>query len=142
MPREPDDASMETPIRLLVIDDEVRVRRGLVMRLRSEPEIEVVGDCETQVAPSWARRLQPGLVLMDLGRDAHEAGAAVARLRAAAPCARIVVLAVREDAQAAASAVAAGAQAVVGATEGSERLVEIIRAVAGVRLANGREEPP
>lgn len=64
-------------IRLLVVDDHVVVRKGLMAILETEPGIEVVGEAgDGNEAVEKACALQPDVVLMDLvmpGMDGIEA---------------------------------------------------------------------
>jgi len=58
---------MSEPIRILIVDDHVVVRKGLAMVLRLEPDIEVVGEAENgRVGLEAARSLLPEIVLVDL----------------------------------------------------------------------------
>ncbi|MEE4592531.1 response regulator transcription factor [Streptomyces sp. DSM 41524] len=58
---------MTEPIRVLVCDDQVLVRTGLVTIIDAQPDLEVVGECEDgQTAVDLAGRLHPDVVVMDV----------------------------------------------------------------------------
>jgi DNA-binding NarL/FixJ family response regulator len=56
-----------TPIRVLVCDDQMLIRTGLVTIIDAQPDLEVVGECgDGQTAVELAGRLQPDVVVMDI----------------------------------------------------------------------------
>jgi two-component system LytT family response regulator len=55
------------PIRALIIDDEPLARRGIRRLLKSEPDVEVVGECgDGETAIVAIREQQPDLVFLDV----------------------------------------------------------------------------
>ena len=119
-------------IRLLVVDDEARVRQGLRMRLASEPDLEIVGEAgDGPAALHLALELRPDVVLMDLLMPGMDGIRVTRMLQAAVPASRIVAFSVREDVTTRRAAASAGAAAFVGKQEGPELLLAAIRDTAG-----------
>jgi DNA-binding NarL/FixJ family response regulator len=123
---------MDSPIRLLLVDDEARVRQGLRMCMAGEPDFDVVGEAEEgERAVALASQLRPDVVVIDLrmlGVDGIEATRVLAETE---PSTRVVVLSLQDDAGTRREAIASGAAAFVGKQEGIPRLFEVIRSVAG-----------
>jgi len=119
-------------IRVLLVDDQKNVRRGLRMRLALEPDIEVVGEApDGEAAVRMATLLAPSVVVMDLrmpGMDGFEA-TSILRAREVAPA--IVALSLYDDEQTRARAAEAGAAVFVPKTCSHEYLIEAIRGAAG-----------
>ncbi|MFD4117417.1 response regulator [Streptomyces niveus] len=58
---------MSTPVRVLVCDDQVMVRTGLVTIIDAQPDLEVVGECgDGRTAVDLAGELVPDVVVMDV----------------------------------------------------------------------------
>lgn len=84
---------MAEVIRVLVVDDHPVVRHGLRAFLASREGIEVAGEAgDGETAVIEAQRLRPDVVLIDLVMPGAGGVAAIRRLRAAVPEARILVL--------------------------------------------------
>jgi DNA-binding NarL/FixJ family response regulator len=55
------------PIRVLVCDDQMLIRTGLVTIIDAQPDLEVAGECgDGRAAVDLAERLRPDVVLMDV----------------------------------------------------------------------------
>ncbi len=71
----------ESMIRVLLVDDQPVVRRGLRVRFQLEPDMQVVGEASTgREALTLAQTLTPDVVLLDIqmpGMDGIEATAAL-----------------------------------------------------------------
>ncbi|AYL34483.1 response regulator [Streptomyces fungicidicus] len=58
---------MTAPIRVLVCDDQMLVRTGLVTIIGAQPDLEVAGECgDGRTAVDLAGRLRPDVVVMDV----------------------------------------------------------------------------
>lgn len=56
-----------SPLRTLIVDDEQLARRGLALRLKAFPEVQVVGECsDGQQALLAIAELEPELVFLDI----------------------------------------------------------------------------
>lgn len=97
-------------IRVLIADDHGVVRQGLVMYLRLDPEIEVVGEATNgEEAAGLARDLRPDVVLMDLLMPGMDGIAATEKIKAETPEVEVVALTSVLDDGAVTGAVRAGA---------------------------------
>ena len=119
------------PIRLLLVDDQPAVRRGLRMRFALEPDLEVVGEAgDAAEAISLARVLRPAVVLMDVEMPGTDGIAAIATLRQVAPHSTVVIFTLYDDAAMRARAREAGAAAFVAKHQTEETLLAAIRQAA------------
>ena len=119
------------PIRLLLVDDQPAVRRGLRMRFALEPDLEVVGEAGgVAEAISLARALHPDVVLTDVEMPGVSGIAAIATLRRVAPHSTVVIFTLYDDAAMRARAREAGAAAFVAKHQTEETLLAAIRRAA------------
>jgi DNA-binding NarL/FixJ family response regulator len=118
-------------IRILLVDDQISVRRGLTMRLQLEPDITIVGEAEDGIAAvAAAQTLQPDVLVMDYempGMDGLEATKTLADLGSDS---RVVMLSIHDDASLKQAAAGAGVHAFVAKHQSSEALLAAIRSAA------------
>ncbi len=118
-------------IRLLVVDDQPAVRKGLRMRLAAEPDLAVVGEAgDGEAALTMAQALHPDIVLMDLAMPRMDGVAATELLRDISRQTRVICLSIYDDEATQDRATAAGAAAFVSKRVQSEALIAAIRNVA------------
>src|SRR6478735_5883015 len=80
------------PIRVLLVDDVVEVRRLVRTSLRFRGGFEVVGEAaDGAEAVRLASRLRPDVVVLDLDLSELSGGDLLSQVRAAAPDAKIVI---------------------------------------------------
>lgn len=117
-------------IRLLLVDDQKNVRRGLRMRLELEPDVEVVGEADNgKYALDQVAELRPDVVLMDIEMPCMDGIAATQTLHDSdAPCS-VVMLSLYDDAVTKARCQRAGAKAFVAKHQMEQSLMTTIREV-------------
>ena len=84
---------MTNPIRVLIVDDHLVVRKGIRALLATEPDIEVIGEAsDGAAAVAEAFKLRPDVILMDLVMPEMDGITAIEQILADQPEARILVL--------------------------------------------------
>ena len=84
---------MSEPIRILVVDDHVIVRKGLVALLNTVEGFSVVGEAsDGEQAIQAHQALKPDITLMDLRLPKIGGAEAITKIRAGNPAAKIIVL--------------------------------------------------
>jgi DNA-binding NarL/FixJ family response regulator len=82
-----------SPIRILLVDDHFVVRSGLAMLLAQQDDFNVVDEADdAEQAVTLFRKHQPDITLMDVRMPGASGIAALQRIRAEFPQARIVML--------------------------------------------------
>ena len=118
-------------IRVLVVDDNFVVRRGLQSSLELDPSIVVVGEgANGEEAVELARDLVPDVILMDIRMPLRDGIAATEIISDDAPSSKVLMLTWSEDPEHLRSAVLAGAKGyLVHGRFSPERLAEAVRVV-------------
>jgi DNA-binding NarL/FixJ family response regulator len=117
-------------IRLLLVDDQPAVRRGLRMWLDLEPDLVVVGESsDGSDLDRLIYALRPDVVLMDLEMPGPGGMTITASVHAVEPDLPVVVLSLHDDIETRARAWLAGAAAFVGKYDVATILLRTIRDV-------------
>jgi DNA-binding NarL/FixJ family response regulator len=97
-------------IKILIADDHHVVRRGLVFFLKTQKDIEVIGEAKNgQEAVEMTKRLKPDLVLMDLDMPIMDGIEATKQIKADLPDMKIMILTSFSDQDHVIPAIEAGA---------------------------------
>jgi DNA-binding NarL/FixJ family response regulator len=124
----------ETPIRVLVADDQRVVRDGLTMLVGLIDGVEVVGTAGDGIeAVERAAREHPDVVLMDLRMPGMEGAEATRQIRATLPDTQVLVLTTYADDQSLFPALQAGARGYLTKDATAEEIEQAIRALAAGR---------
>lgn len=92
-PAAPETVPTDTPLRVVLVDDDTLVRAGLRLILGGDRAIEIVGEASDGIAAvSEIARTRPDVVLMDIRIPRRDGLAALEIARAADPTLKVVVL--------------------------------------------------
>ncbi len=130
---------MTTPVNILVVDDELQIRRFLRTSLVAQGfQISEAGNIADAIA--FVGKEEPDLVILDLGLPDGEGFTVIEQLRTTSQV-PIIVLSVRTDEQGKVRALDLGADDYVSKPFGMEELMARIRAALRHRLQTLGETP-
>jgi two-component system, NarL family, response regulator NreC len=133
--QEPAALSMP-PIRIVVVDDHMLVREGLVSLLDPQPDLQVVGQAgSVREAITVAQDLRPDVVLMDFTLPDGTGEEATRAILATLPATKIVFLTVHDDDERLFAAIAAGATGYLLKSVRSADLLSRLRGVVRGEVA-------
>jgi two-component system, NarL family, invasion response regulator UvrY len=118
-------------MKILIVDDHPIVRAGLRRLIATAPEIEILEAADGKEALGVFRHQRPVLVILDLNLPGAGGLEVIARLKAADPAARILVLSMHDDPIHVTRALQAGAAGYVSKNAPPDEILEAIRRVSG-----------
>lgn len=120
------------PIRVVVVDDHLVVRRGLAALVDTTTDVVVVGEASGGASGvAVVEDLRPDLVLMDLAMPRVDGVEATRRIKARRPDVRVVVLTSFGDQARVAAALDAGADGYLLKHASADELLDAIRDTVG-----------
>lgn len=125
---------MNTPVKLLLVDDHPLVRDGVRVRLEAVPHFRVVGEAgDAEAALEAARTLSPDLALMDIGMRGMNGIALTEKFAEQFPEVAVLVLSMHDNLEYVRQVIRAGARGYVLKDAPASELVEAIDAVLAGR---------
>lgn len=124
--------TQENRIRLLLLDDQALLRASLAHFLASEPDLLVVGECDTSSEALEILNASPAdVVLLDFGHAMEAGGGLISAAHSHGFQARFLIVAESADSRASAIAIKLGASGIFLKSQAPHRLVLAIKVVAG-----------
>ena len=127
-----EEAQPSDPVKVLVVDDHALFRRGLLMVLEAETDMEVVAEASDGLdAVNKAGELLPDVVLMDVRMPRRGGIDACMAMKEVAPSARIVMLTISDEENDLYEAIKAGASGYLLKEISIDEVASAVRAVHG-----------
>jgi DNA-binding NarL/FixJ family response regulator len=121
----------DTQIRILLVDDQTLLRRGLVGLLNRNPDMVVAGEAENgEMALELAERLDPDVILMDVRMPVMDGVTATQELVRRGTRAAVIILTTFDDDEYIFAGLKAGARGYLLKDAEYEELSQAIRVVA------------
>jgi DNA-binding NarL/FixJ family response regulator len=122
----------DSPIRVVLVDDEPMVRRGLQMIMAAEPDIDVVGEAgDGAEALSVVRRLEPDVVCMDVRMPEMDGIRGTELILKLPDPPKVLVITTFEHDEYVLDALVAGASGFLLKRAGADEMVQAVRTIAG-----------
>lgn len=119
---------MVEPVRVLIVDDQLRARKSLKALLSTwSPVGDVHEGCNGREALQLVRELQPDLVLMDVRMPEMDGLEATAQMKALWPQVKVILLSIYTEYRG--QALAAGADAFIGKDDAPHELLGLVSEV-------------
>ncbi|MGS2719574.1 response regulator [Paraglaciecola aestuariivivens] len=131
-------------ISLVIADDHVLMRQGLIQVLSAEQDIQVIGECGDGIELiNQVLKLTPDVVIMDISMPRMSGLVAIDKLLTQRPQSKVLVLSMHDELEYIEAMRDAGAAGYMLKESSSETLIAAIRAVAAGKLAfpDSTEQP-
>jgi DNA-binding NarL/FixJ family response regulator len=126
----PNEMRKEDAIRVLIVDDHALFRRGLLMVLEGEGDIEVVGEAsDGDEAIARAEQMTPDVVLMDVRMPRSSGIEAAGIIKNALPSTKVLMLTISDEEGDLYEAIKAGASGYLLKEISIEEVAEAVRSV-------------
>jgi two-component system, NarL family, response regulator NreC len=123
-------------ISIVIADDHVLMRQGLIQVLSAEQDIQVVGECGDGIELiAQVLKLGPDVVIMDISMPRMSGLVAIDKLLAQRPQSKILVLSMHDELEYIEAMRDAGAAGYMLKETSSDKLIAAIRTVAAGKLA-------
>ena len=117
-------------VRILIADDHEVVRRGVRVLLEAHAGWEICAEVvDGREAVEKARKLQPDIVILDIGMPALNGFEATRLIRDASPASQVLILTMHESEQVVREVLAAGARGYVLKSDAGRDLVTAVEAL-------------
>jgi DNA-binding NarL/FixJ family response regulator len=117
-------------IRVLLVDDEIMVRKGLRMRMKLEPDLLVIGETSSGLqALAMAEALHPDIVVMDIELTDLDGISATAQMAGSSNPIPVIIHSMHDDVLMRTRALDAGAAEFVVKHGGPTQLLSAIRRI-------------
>ena len=124
-------AGQSMPFNVLLVDDHKILRDGIKAILRTEGDFDVVGETDNGTdAVQFCKKLNPDVILMDIGLQGLNGVEATAEILRHSPEAKVIILSMYDDEHSVVSAIRSGARAFVLKKASDGDLIDALRTVA------------
>jgi DNA-binding NarL/FixJ family response regulator len=121
---------MTKPVKVLIVDDHLVLREGLVSLINPQPDFEVVGEAgSVSEAVAKATELQPDLILMDISLPDGTGVEATRAILSQRPSTKIVMLTIHETDELLFDAIRSGAKGYMLKNTPVSKLITSLRAL-------------
>ncbi len=126
-------------VKIIIADDHLLVRTGIISLLKDVPDIETIGEAENgQVVIEKAKKLKPDVVLMDISMPKVSGIEATNQIKETNPAIQILILTMHDNEEYILSSLKQGASGILHKDTSKDELVTAIKTVASGKRYFGR----